>query len=102
MIGQGKSFFDFMLNIRLKYSEDIFREKLSEMGVEVNAPVKLVEFSVDEDQDRDHRIHVRTVDASETAMQVDARYIIGSDGGGSTVRKIAGIPFNGERKVTHW
>jgi len=102
LIGQGKTFFDFMLNIRLKYSEDIFREKLLGMGVEVNAPVKLVDFSIDKDQDHDRRVHAQTVDASGTTIQVDARYIIGSDGGGSTVRKTAGIPFNGERKVTHW
>ncbi|KAK5119752.1 hypothetical protein LTR85_007328 [Meristemomyces frigidus] len=98
----GKTFFDYSLNIRLKYSEDVFRAKLAELGVTIHAPVKLETFSLDEGTADDYKVRATCVGIDGGKTEVRAKYIVGSDGGGSTVRKIAGIPFNGERHMDHW
>jgi 2-polyprenyl-6-methoxyphenol hydroxylase-like FAD-dependent oxidoreductase len=36
------------------------------------------------------------------ALQIHARYAVGSDGTRSTVRRLAGIPFDGEEKLGRW
>lgn len=97
----GKTFFDYSLNIRLKYSENVFRAKSVELGVAVYAPVKLETFSLDEGES-EYKVRATCVGLDGEKREVKAKYIVGSDGGGSTVRRIAGIPFNGERHVDHW
>lgn len=98
----GSTFFDYSLNIRLKYSEDIFRAKLTEMGVQVHAPVKLENFVLDDSAESDYKVHATTTNLAGEKVEVNAKYIIGCDGGSSTVRKLAGIPFVGERHIDHW
>ena len=43
------TFHDLCVSLRLKYSEDIFRKRVENLGTKVQAPVKLVGLSVDED-----------------------------------------------------
>ncbi len=98
----SKSNFDFSLNIRLKYSEDIFRRKLSELGIVVDAPAKLLDFGLHPTTGNDHPIKATCQHGQDSPSTIRAKYIIGSDGGNSTVRKLAGIPFVGERHIDHW
>ena len=92
------TFFNFMFNIRLKYSEEVFRAKLEERGRRVEAPVKLVDFTLDEDSKDEHKILATCQRPDGNTFKVKAKYIVGADGGGSAVRKIAGIPMEGEDK----
>lgn len=96
------TFFDFSMNIRLKYSEDIFRQRLVELGSEVHAPVRLVDFELQEDIQDDYKVSVTCAGPDGKTFEVKAKYIVGCDGGSSAVRKIAQIPFNGEDKENHW
>jgi phenol 2-monooxygenase (NADPH) len=92
------SFFDFMINIRLKYSEDVFRAKIAELGCRVEAPVKLVDFVLDENSKEEHKVTATCQRPDGSTYRVKAKYIVGADGGGSAVRKIAGIPMEGGKK----
>lgn len=96
------TFFEETLNLRLKFSEDIFREKLEEMGGKVHAPWKVVGFDIEEDVEDDHKARVVCVDPEGKTQEVRARYVVGADGGSSAVRKLADIPFPGEHQDRHW
>ncbi|KAK5723562.1 hypothetical protein LTR15_005260 [Elasticomyces elasticus] len=98
----GLTHFDYILNIRLKYSEDIFRAKLADKDVQINAPTKLLNFNLDPKVGDDYQVRATCEDTHGNSTTVRAKYIVGCDGGGSTVRKLAEIPFIGERKVDHW
>lgn len=43
-----------------------------------------------------------TVRADEATRTINARYVVGSDGGRSTVRKMLGISFEGETEPNRW
>lgn len=96
------TFFNFMLNIRLKYSEDIFRRRIAEYGSTVHAPVRLVELALDENAADDWKATATCSTLDGKTFQVKAKYVVGCDGGSSAVRKLAGIPFEGEDKEDHW
>jgi 2-polyprenyl-6-methoxyphenol hydroxylase-like FAD-dependent oxidoreductase len=66
--------------------EEILRERLAELGVRVELSTELTEFTQDADG-------VTAIVSGET---VRARYLVGADGGASTVRKKLGIAFLGE------
>ncbi|KAK5173996.1 uncharacterized protein LTR77_001075 [Saxophila tyrrhenica] len=96
------TYFDFSLNVRLKYSEDIFRRRIGELGGEVHAPVRLVGLELDEDAKDDYKVTATCSTLDGKTYRVKAKYIVGCDGGSSAVRKLAGIPFEGEDKEDHW
>ena len=98
----SQTFFDHAMNIRLKYSEDVFRSKLADLDVKIHAPNKLLGFELDQCAEDDYQVQATCQNTLGETTSVKAKYIIGSDGGGSNVRKIAGVPFVGERKVDHW
>ena len=79
-----------MLNIRLKYSEDIFREKIEELGRKVEAPVKLVDFVLDENAEDEWKVTATCARPDGSTYKVKSKYIVGADGGSSAVRKSAG------------
>lgn len=93
--------FGYCLNIRQKYSEDIFRSALERHGGGVKAGWTLQHFALAETVD-DHRISAEMIDREGALVTARSRYIIGADGGRSTVRQIAGIPFVGEKSAFKW
>lgn len=95
------TYFDYCLNIRQKYSEDIFRSALEQHGGKVNAGWTLKNFVVDDATD-DYKISVAMTDHNGAAVTAKSKYIIGADGGKSSVRQIAGIPFIGEKSAFNW
>lgn len=96
------TFFTFLLTLRLKYSEDIFREKIEELGRNVQAPVKLVDFVLNENAADDYRVTVTCSRPDGSSLKIRSKYIVGCDGGSSTVRTMAGIPMVGADKEDHW
>lgn len=96
------TFFHTHLNLRLKFSEDIFRARLAELGSFVQAPVRLTAFTLDQNAKEDYQVLATCKGHQEETYQVKAKYIVGTDGGGSTVRKLGQIPFPGDNKDVHW
>jgi 2-polyprenyl-6-methoxyphenol hydroxylase-like FAD-dependent oxidoreductase len=66
--------------------EQILRERLADLGVAVELGAELLGF----DQDADG------VTATVGDTRIQARYLIGCDGGRSTVRRALGLPMRGE------
>ena len=95
------TYLTFNLNIRQKYSENIFRTALERYGGKVNAGWILRNFVLDDDAD-DYKISAEITDQRRRTVTAKSKYIIGADGGKSSVRKIAGIPFIGEKSAFQW
>ncbi|MEC3953329.1 FAD-dependent monooxygenase [Nocardia sp. CDC153] len=70
-------------------TEAILRDRLAEFGVRVESGTALVEFSAD-----DTGVSV-TLEHAGVTETVRADYLVGADGGRSTVRKALGIAFEG-------
>ncbi|GAA1281632.1 3-(3-hydroxyphenyl)propionate hydroxylase [Planotetraspora silvatica] len=71
-------------------TEEILRERLADLGGRVESSTELTDFT----QDADGVTAVLAADG--TSETVRARYLVGADGGRSTVRKRLGIVFPGE------
>ncbi|MER5886283.1 FAD-dependent monooxygenase [Streptomyces sp. NPDC001941] len=67
-------------------TEAILRDKLAEYGVRVELGTELLHFTQDADG---------VTATLATGEEVRADYLVGADGGHSTVRKALGIPFEG-------
>ena len=76
----------YVLGIPQTVTERLLAEHAAEMGVEVRREVELID--VDQDDDG--------VTARLAGGSLRARYLVGCDGGRSTVRKLLGIAFPGE------
>ncbi|MEU4231462.1 FAD-dependent oxidoreductase [Nonomuraea sp. NPDC026600] len=66
--------------------EEILRDKLAEHGVTVELGTELIDFTQDDD-------HV--VATTSGGQRIGADYLVGCDGGRSTVRKLLGVRFDG-------
>ncbi|WP_330229852.1 FAD-dependent monooxygenase [Nocardia sp. NBC_00508] len=70
-------------------TEAILRDRLTEFGVHVELGTALVDVTQDGDG------VTATLERDGTRERVRAAYLVGADGGKSTVRKTLGIPFEG-------
>jgi len=78
----------FMLN--QQHTEAVLRERLASYGLNVELNCQLVGFIQDAE-----RVVAKVAHAGQSE-EIQARYLVGCDGGHSTVRKCAGISFLGE------
>jgi 2-polyprenyl-6-methoxyphenol hydroxylase-like FAD-dependent oxidoreductase len=78
------------LMVGQQFTEEALRERLASFGTRVELGVELVDLGQDRDQ------VTATVRRDGRREELQARYVVGCDGGGSTVRKRAGISFLGE------
>ncbi|MFJ7248189.1 FAD-dependent monooxygenase [Kitasatospora sp. NPDC098652] len=99
-----------MLMIAQHHTEAVLRDRLAEYGVKVETGSELTDCTQDtghayaqdaagiQDTDgaRDTAGVLATVRQGDRTAQLRARFLVGCDGGRSTVRKLAGIPFLGE------
>lgn len=102
--GMKDSAWDFALVLRQKFQEDVLRKALGKFGVRVEAPVGLVSVEVDESLPLlQHRI-TATVEDGKTGegSEVKCKFLIGCDGGKSSVRKFMGVPFTGATSADKW
>ncbi|TVY93643.1 Eukaryotic translation initiation factor 3 subunit M [Lachnellula willkommii] len=95
---------DFALVLRQKYQEEIFRRRLREEGVSLEAPVELVSVTVDENTPSGgHRITALLKNGVTGEEEtVICKYLIGADGGRSFVRRALEIPFEGSTTEDKW
>jgi phenol 2-monooxygenase len=95
---------DFAMVLRQKYQEEIFRRRLMELGVALEAPVELTGVEVDEKVGEGrYRITASTkhgvTGVEETIL---CKYLVGADGGRSFVRRALDIPFDGNTTEDKW
>ncbi|KAI0877705.1 FAD binding domain-containing protein [Hypoxylon argillaceum] len=110
--GRGWSFmnemkdttFDFSLVLRQKYQEEIFRNALRRYGVAVEAPIELIGIDIDDTASLNSLSVTATVRDSEnkSLKTIRCRYLIGADGGHSSVRSLLAIPFEGSTSEDKW
>ena len=77
------------LQVCQRYTDAVLRERLSSYGLRVEWDCQLVELKVHADR------VVAQVMCEGLSEAIQARYLIGCDGGHSAVRRCAGIPFEG-------
>ncbi|WP_059010475.1 rifampin monooxygenase [Streptomyces specialis] len=77
----------YVLGIPQSTTERLLAERAAELGAEIRRGCELVGFRQD-----DEGVTVELADST----QVRARYLVGCDGGRSTVRKLLGVGFPGE------
>ncbi|KAL4929565.1 pentachlorophenol 4-monooxygenase [Aspergillus undulatus] len=97
------TYLDYCLNIRQKYSEEVFRNAYKKLGGDIWVNWKLETFSVDHKSDNDYKAssQIRNLKSGELTV-VKSKYVVGADGGHSTVRRLANIPFEGDRTNHRW
>ncbi|KAK4498175.1 hypothetical protein PRZ48_010832 [Zasmidium cellare] len=99
--GIKDGYFDHTLHIRQKYCEDAFRNAAAKHGARVTTPATLHQLAVNEETLDEYKVSAAYLDATGQNVEVQAKYVIACDGGKSTARKLAGIPFQGESSVHH-
>ncbi|HEY9525178.1 MAG TPA: rifampin monooxygenase [Thermopolyspora sp.] len=77
----------YVLGIPQTITDRLLAERATELGAEIRRGCELVGLSQD-----DHGVTVEPVGGT----QLRARYLVGCDGGRSTVRKLLGVGFPGE------
>ncbi|KAI0849565.1 3-propionate hydroxylase [Daldinia vernicosa] len=110
--GRGWSFmkhmhdtaFDFALVLRQKFQEEIFRNALKQHDVHVTAPIELITASVDRSIPvGGHKVTAVLLNRQDGAYEiVKCKYLIGCDGGRSSVRRIFNIAFEGSISEDQW
>ncbi|RSS83379.1 FAD-dependent oxidoreductase [Streptomyces sp. WAC06614] len=76
-------------------TEELLREAVARLGVAVEWGVRLVSFTQDAD-----RVHARLAHPDGRTEDVTVPWLVGCDGGHSTVRKTLGLPLLGESSET--
>ena len=95
---------DFALVLRQKYQEEIFRRRLRELGVRLEAPVELVDIKAEEKIPEDgYQITALTKDRNTGVEEtIKCKYLVGADGGRSFVRRALDVPFDGSTSEDKW
>jgi 2-polyprenyl-6-methoxyphenol hydroxylase-like FAD-dependent oxidoreductase len=83
----------YILGIPQTTTERLLTEHATELGVDIRRGCELVGLSQD-----DHGVTVELAD--DTRLR--SRYLVGCDGGRSTVRKLLGVGFPGEPARVEW
>ncbi|KAF2121142.1 FAD binding domain-containing protein [Lophiotrema nucula] len=98
-----ESFHSYVLNIRQKYSEDIFRASYEALGYRVQFGWELSSYEIDTKLEDGHNVTAR-IKSLETGEEkvVRCKYLVGADGGNSTVRQLSQIPMEGEKSGFKW
>jgi phenol 2-monooxygenase len=99
----NKSFHDYALSIRQKNSEELIRQDYYKTaGKDVWYGWQLQAFAIDEGKEDGYNVSA-TISHSETGeVQIRSKYIVGADGGSSTVRRLANIQMEGSNTVYQW
>ena len=83
----------YVLGIPQTTTDRLLTEHAAELGAEIRRGCELVGLSQD-----DHGVTVELADGT----QLRSRYLVGCDGGRSTVRRLLGVGFPGEPARTEW
>jgi 2-polyprenyl-6-methoxyphenol hydroxylase-like FAD-dependent oxidoreductase len=89
-LGLDDTAYPFLLFVAQAETEQVLLDHLASRGVPVEREVELAAFQAGQDT-----VSCTLRHAEGRTEQVHARYLVGCDGAGSTVRRVAGIPFKG-------
>ncbi|KAJ7725934.1 FAD binding domain-containing protein [Mycena metata] len=100
VLAESDTMFKYSFSLRQKYLEDVLRDLIQEMDPSVvKAPAKLMNYrTVDSPR---HPI-VATIEHEGEIQEVHCKYIVGADGGRSTVRKLGNFAFPGTASPHKW
>jgi 2-polyprenyl-6-methoxyphenol hydroxylase-like FAD-dependent oxidoreductase len=87
-IGLEDTAYPFLLFISQAETEAVLNEHLAARGIHVERGVELVAFAADE-----QHVACTLRHQNGSSEELRARYLVGCDGARSTVRRLAGIPF---------
>ena len=87
----------YILGIPQPVTDRLLAEHAAELGADIRRGCELVDLSQDADG-----VTVELAEAGSLGKQVRARYLVGCDGGRSTVRKLLGVGFPGEPAKVEW
>ena len=96
------TFYDFLLLCRQKYTEEAFYEGYKKYARRsVHYGTRVSNFNLGEVTD-DFKVvcNLETLDGQK--IFIKSRYLIGADGGRSTIRRLADIPFDREKTSRHF
>ncbi|KAJ7623622.1 FAD binding domain-containing protein [Roridomyces roridus] len=100
VLAKSDTMFKFSFSLRQKHWEDVLRQLVQEMDPSVvHAPAKLVTYRT---VDSAEYPIVATVEFPGGTEEVHCKYLIGADGGRSTVRKVGNFPFPGTASPYKW
>lgn len=88
--GKGLTQFPFLLILEQSKTEALLIDFLSRQGHNVEWKTELIEFMQDEN------VVSATLKCDGKEENIETQWLIGADGGGSTVRDLLKIPFGGE------
>jgi 2-polyprenyl-6-methoxyphenol hydroxylase-like FAD-dependent oxidoreductase len=92
----------YVLGIPQTRTEELLEAHALELGVEIRRGHELVDFAQDDESIcADVSVHTDAERTSASRYRLCAHYLVGCDGGRSTIRKRAGIAFPG-RPATRW
>jgi 2-polyprenyl-6-methoxyphenol hydroxylase-like FAD-dependent oxidoreductase len=83
----------YILGIPQTVTDRLLAERAAELGTEIRRGCELAGLLQD-----DHGVTAELADGT----QLRSRYLVGCDGGRSTVRKLLGVGFPGEPATTEW
>ncbi|EEB95644.1 hypothetical protein MPER_05349, partial [Moniliophthora perniciosa FA553] len=91
------------LHLRQKLTEDQCTVSFDEHGFNIHMRHAIESYTLNEATIDEYPIRVQIKDLThDRVVQVKTRYLIGADGGKSTVRKLVKIPFDGEHTKNRW
>lgn len=96
-VDDAETFFDYLLLLRQKYTEDVIGAAYTKCsGRSIHYGTKLQGYTLTENAS-DHKVQA-TISAGPDSdtRSIRCKYLVGADGGRSTVRSLAGIPFEGD------
>lgn len=99
----GDTSFKFALHLRQRIIEQQFTQIMEDLGVDLHMQQQLIDIQLLVDAEAVHPVKTMVKDLkSGEIFTIKSKYIIGADGGKSTVRKLAGIGFPGESTTHRW
>jgi 2-polyprenyl-6-methoxyphenol hydroxylase-like FAD-dependent oxidoreductase len=88
--GHGETSFPFRLLLGQTYTEELLAERARELGVEIVQGAAVTAIA-----ELEGGVVVQASHGDGTVSETQARYLVGADGGRSTVRTLSGIDFRG-------
>ncbi|KAB2578100.1 Aromatic hydroxylase fmpF [Lasiodiplodia theobromae] len=97
------SFHQYFLNIRQKYSEEIFRTNYESFGYEVQYGWEVVGYDIDKSIGDGCNVTVRIQQVKGSEQKtVRCKYLVGADGGRSQIRRLSNIRMEGDQTTFNW
>ncbi|KAJ7702214.1 FAD binding domain-containing protein [Mycena rosella] len=99
------NFYSFIVSqlsfgIRQKHLEDVLRDFISKIDTDVvKAPAKLLSYRIAESSEYPV---IATIDERGHSREIQCKYLVGADGGRSTVRSLGNFPFPGTASPHKW